>query len=105
MTPEEVALRDRKRQLRGQILEALAMFRERALPSVTFNQLEALVRNARRDEIEFHVGVLIELGYVEDAAPATNARERHEVSQVCITASGLKLVDGFTSDDGVKFGL
>ncbi len=105
MTPEEVAIRDRKRQLRGQILEALGMFRERALPAVTFNQLEAIVSNARRDEIEVHVGFLIEAGYVEDAAPATNARERHEVSQVRITNSGMNLVDGFISDDGVKFGL
>ncbi|MCC6908220.1 MAG: hypothetical protein IT430_09800 [Phycisphaerales bacterium] len=104
MTPEQAALRDEKRQRRGQILEALAMFREHGRASVSLNQLESLLRNVPRAEIEAHIDFLIEAGYVQDAAPPTNVRVRHQVTEVRITNSGSILVDGWKGDDGVKFG-
>lgn len=104
MAPEDALMRERTRILRGRILEALSMFRSRAVEAVQVTQLESLMRDHRRDEIETQVSYLREKGYVEDATTRLDHRHRVGVEAVRITAAGIDLVEGVVADEAIVFG-
>lgn len=104
MAPEDAIMRERLRILRGRILETLCMYRSRAVLDVQITQLESLIRDHRRDEIETQCGYLAEKGYVVDATRRVDHRDRRDVGAVRITAAGIDLVEGTIADEGVVFG-
>lgn len=105
MPPDESAiLRERTRILRGRILEALSQYRRVAAADVQITQLVSVLGDADRSEIEVQVSYLIDKGYVADATRRLDHRHRIGVHAVCITTSGIDLVEGVTADDAVVFG-
>ena len=104
MPPEDAMLRERTRILRGRILTVLSMFRSKDIEAVQFTQLESLLRDHRRDEIETQCGYLIEKGYAADATGRLDNRDRRDVEAVRITTNGIDLVEGTIADNGVVFG-
>lgn len=103
MAPEDALMRERTHILRGRILEALSMFRSQAVEAVRVTQLESLLRDHRRDEIETQVGYLREKGFIADATTRLDHRHRVGVEAVRITAAGIDLVEGVVADDAIVF--
>lgn len=104
MAPEDALLRERTRILRGRILEALHRFFTLGRPVVQITQLETLLRDHRRDEIEAQVKYLIDKGYAADATNRLDKRDRRDVEAVRITATGIDLAEATIDDEGVTFG-
>jgi len=101
---DDAILRDRTRILRGQICEALNQFARLLKPVVQITQLESLLRDHRRDEIETQINYLIAKGYAADATHRLDHRDKRGVQAVSITARGIDLVEGTITDEGVVFG-